>query len=255
MDLFLIAPGGLVIDAANLPANVRHAKGATYELFQVDFPQSGRWTMSVYGKDVPTGGEFVNVFASTQGMSYLYQPMSVSVPPALTSGDFEAGRGVGWREYSSNNFALITNNIGGGLNSYSGSWLAWLGGVYNETSILSQSVTVPAATPILSFYHVIQSADACGNDRMTVRVGGNDVVKADLCRSTQTGGWARRTINLSSYAGQTVLLEFEVRTNGSENSNLFIDDVAFVTAAAARQQGARAPAASDADLPAVLKAR
>lgn len=257
MELSLVAPGGLTIDADNLPANVSHAKGATYELFQVDFPQPGQWTMSVYGKDVPSGGEPVNVFASTQGMSYLYQPMSVSVPPTLTNGNFEAGRGVGWQEYSSNNFALVTNNFSGNdLTPYSGNWAAWLGGLYDETSILSQLVTVPAATPVLSYYQAIQSADACGNDRMTVRVSGNDVVKTDLCRATQTGGWVRRSINLSSHAGKTVLLEFVVTTNGEKNSNLFIDDVSFVPAAAAAQQPEEnVPAAGGVDYPAVLKER
>lgn len=256
MELSLVAPGGLTIDADNLPANVSHAKGATYELFQVDFPQPGQWTMSVYGKDVPSGGESVNVFASTQGMSYLYQPMSISVPPTLTNGNFEAGRGVGWQEYSSNNFALVTKDFSGNdLTPYSGNWAAWLGGVYDETSILSQLVTVPAATPVLNYYQAIQSYDDCGNDRMTVRVGGNDVVKADLCRATNTGGWVRRSINLSSHAGKTVILEFVVTTNDKENSNLFIDDVSFVSVAAAQQPEESVPAAGGVDYPAVLKER
>jgi len=187
----------------------------------------------------------------------VFLPLSISVPPTLTNGNFEAGRGVGWQEYSSNNFALVTDDFSDSeLVPHSGAWLAWLGGVYNETSILSQSVTVPAATPILSYYHVIQSADACGNDRFVVRVGGQAVVTTDLCRSTQTGGWARRTINLSSRAGQAVLLEFVVTTNGEKNSNLFIDDVSFVPAAAAAQQPEESvPAAGGVDYPAVLKER
>ena len=37
-------------------------------------------------------------------------------------------------------------------------------------------------------------------------------------------------VNLGAYVGQAVTLQFRVETNGSLNSNLFIDDVSFTNA-------------------------
>jgi len=49
----------------------------------------------------------------------------------------------------------------------------------------------------------------------------------DLCSSQNTNGWVKHVVNLSAYAGQSVTLQIRVETDGSDNSNLFVDDVAF----------------------------
>ena len=80
----------------------------------------------------------------------------------------------------------------------------------------------------MSYWYWIGSADSCGNDYFRVKIGASTVYTHNLCSSTATGGWVNKKIDLNAYAGQTVLLRFEVTTNGSNNSNMFLDDVSFV---------------------------
>ena len=108
-----------------------------------------------------------------------------------------------------------------------------MGGLDDETSILSQQVTIPAGQTVFSYYYWIGSSDTCGYDYGYIYVEGVRVKEIQLCESTSTGGWVRGTANLSAYAGQTVILEFVVETDGSVNSNLFIDDVALGSSLAA----------------------
>ena len=49
----------------------------------------------------------------------------------------------------------------------------------------------------------------------------------DLCSDNNTGGWVKKVVNLSAYAGQSVEIQIRAECDGSFNSNLFIDHVAF----------------------------
>lgn len=49
----------------------------------------------------------------------------------------------------------------------------------------------------------------------------------DLCTSANTGGWVEHVVNLNAYAGQSVTLQIRTETDGSNISNLFVDDVVF----------------------------
>ncbi|MCA9867615.1 MAG: trypsin-like serine protease [Anaerolineae bacterium] len=166
------------------------------------------------------------------------------VPPAtpLVNGNFEQGPGKGWSEYSSNGFGLITNDFESNtdVSAHSGSWAAWLGGLNDETSILGQEVTVQPGQTVLSYYYWIGSEDDCGYDFGDIYVDTNFLKGYDLCQSTSTGQWVRGTADLSAYLGQKVLLEFVVTTDGSANSNFFLDDVALGGSLAATEP-ARAP--------------
>ena len=160
-------------------------------------------------------------------------PTPIPPPNAIVNPGFEQGRGVGWQEVSAQGWVLIMNSgFPTGVSPHSGQWAAWLGGAHNEISYVRQSVTIPAGAPILSFWAWIASADACGYDFGGVLVNSTVVNQFNLCSSTATGGWVRRTVNLSAYVGQTVALQLRVETDGSLNSNLFIDDVSLTNAVA-----------------------
>jgi hypothetical protein len=126
---------------------------------------------------------------------------------------------------STNGFDLVTNDFEGVINAHSGSWGAWLGGDYYETSAIYQQITVPTGSPRLSYWYWIGSSDICGYDVGGVAINEDAVDGYWLCASTSTGGWVQRTIDLSAYAGQSVTLYFLADTDGTFNSNLFIDDV------------------------------
>lgn len=158
-------------------------------------------------------------------------PSSVIVNPG-----FEQGRGVGWQEYSTHGWVLIANSgFPPGVNPHGGQWAAWLGGEYSDISYVRQSVTIPAGASLLSYWTWIASADACGYDYGGVLVDSTVVSVFNLCSSTNTNGWVRRTVDLSAYVGQAVALQLRVETDSSLNSNLFIDDVSLTNAAGAVQ--------------------
>jgi hypothetical protein len=102
-----------------------------------------------------------------------------------------------------------------------------LGGEYDDNSYIQQQVTVPAGQSYLSYWHWIASADYCGYDFGGVLVNGSVVEAYELCIDTNTGGWVQRVVDLSIYAGTSVTLEIRAECDSTNNSNLFIDQVAF----------------------------
>lgn len=176
----------------------------------------------------------------------VYMPTALHLPPPpapLVNGDFEAGA-TGWTEFSALGFDLIVQDFPGSITPHSGTWAAWLGGEDNETSTISQQVTVPADAATLSYWHWIASADICWKDRFSLKVNGTRVHTYLLCESSDTNGWQKVSVNLGAYAGQKVNLELSVTTDESLNSNLIIDDVSFGAAqTAAAEEPATAPVA------------
>jgi hypothetical protein len=132
---------------------------------------------------------------------------------------------------------------------HTGSWAVWSGGDDNELSYIQQSVTVPAASPYLAYWHWIASAEViCGADIGMVQVNGTTVDQYNLCSSEDTFGWVLHVVNLGTYGGQTVQLRIGSATDGSLNSNLFVDDVAFQASPIASASTPVAPPALGSDL-------
>jgi immune inhibitor A len=170
----------------------------------------------------------------------LYLPLAKRGFPAtsgtIPNGNFESGH-ANWTEYSTvSGYGVIVNSFyPTSVSPHGGSWGVWLGGVTGYTTYtkyIQQSVTVGSLNPYLSFYQWSASADYCSYDFAYVSVNGTPIYTRDLCTDTDTGGWVRSSLNLTSYVGQTVTLQFRAVTDGVLNSNWFIDDVAFSTTAA-----------------------
>ena len=147
-------------------------------------------------------------------------------PPSqpIKNGDFEMGNAY-WTEYSSGGYELIQIPPANMPQPTSGSYLVWLGGAANETSRISQSFTVPANLTKLKFNFWIASQDVCGYDKLRIRASGTVVGSLNLCEENNTNGWVVGYLSLADYANQSITLEFEVTTDGSLNSNFFMDDV------------------------------
>ena len=124
-----------------------------------------------------------------------------------------------------------------------------MGGAPNEVSDLNQVLVVSAAQPLLQFYYQIASEDACGNDAVTVQINQTPVHAIALCQEKNSSGWTAATVDLASYAGQSVTLHFHATLNDSLNSNFFLDDVAFI----ARPGGDGSNSAFRLFLPTMLK--
>jgi hypothetical protein len=151
--------------------------------------------------------------------------------PVIPNGNFESGA-VSWTEFSTLGWNIIDQwTI---VQSHSGSWYSWLGGEYDETQYIEQNITVPSSCPYLVFYHWIASAETtCGSDNGFVRINGTNVETVQLCDANDTFGWVKKSIDLSSYANQTVSLQIRAETDSDLNSNWFIDDVSLQESASA----------------------
>jgi|GEM_PF-2084760 hypothetical protein len=149
----------------------------------------------------------------------------VMVNPILNGG-FENGKDGSWTEYSSIGYVdLIIEAGAAGMDVHGGDWLAWMGGMGNYETTLSQSFTIPAGQTILSFWYMVESTDSCEHDYLYVIVNDNQVYSLTLC--TDTSVWEYEEVDLQAWEGQPVTVEFSVDLNASVDSNLFLDDVAL----------------------------
>ena len=213
------------------------------------FPGGSSCTTSICGAGIVNAQLAVTQEPSVPD-EFVYLPFVVragSNPPPtndpLDNPGFEAGPAV-WTEFSSNGYDLILN--GGfppGVNPRTGNWAVWLGGLPDEISFIQQSVTIPNDKPYLHYWHWIASGDICGYDFGGVLINNVVVNVYDLCSDTSTGGWQKHIINLNAYKGQTVTLQIRAETDGSLNSNLFVDDLSF--SASASLAGGEAPVGND----------
>ncbi|MEE4546012.1 putative Ig domain-containing protein [Streptomyces sp. V4-01] len=137
---------------------------------------------------------------------------------------FETGTASPWTASS----GVIDNSTGEA--AHSGSWKAWLNGYgTTHTDTLSQSVTVPAActSATFTFYLHIDTAETTTTtayDKLTVAAGTTTL--ATYSNLNKATGYAQKSINLSSYAGQTVTLKFTGTEDSSLQTSFVIDDTA-----------------------------
>ncbi len=159
----------------------------------------------------------------------IYIPLTTiggTINGPLANGDFEQGS-VDWMEYSTHGWDLIIEDFYSTVPAHGGNWLVWLGGDFEDTSFVSQNVTILPETPYLHFWYWIGSYDTCGHDFFRVKIDSVPILTKNLCSSQGTGGWVEGVVNLSVYVGSNRILKFEVTTDDILNSNFFLDDVSL----------------------------
>lgn len=168
-----------------------------------------------------------------KGESLLLRDEAAVAGPAavmadFVNGGFENGADGSWKEYSLNGWPLILMEEYLLAPPHRGRWGVWLGGDNDELSAIRQQVKIPSkkADAVMSWWLWIASEDTCGHDYFYLWIN-DSYGRLDLCATKNTGGWARATSDLRDWAGQTVWVQLSVETNGSLNSNAFVDDVAF----------------------------
>ena len=154
------------------------------------------------------------------------------IPPCsgIVNCDFESGS-TAWTVYSLLGYPVIYSSSEPLLHitPRSGIFLAWLGNHNNEVSYVQQQVTISSSASTLVYWQWIESEDYCGFDYDYAQVLINDkpVNKYDLCTTTSTIIWVKHSIELSAYAGQTVNLQINIKTDGTKISSLYLDDVSL----------------------------
>ncbi|MCE7989107.1 MAG: serine protease [Caldilinea sp. CFX5] len=145
---------------------------------------------------------------------------------SLGNSNFEAGA-TSWKEFSLRNAKLVVKAETAKIAAHSGLWISYLAGLNREVSFVNQKITLPRQQAGLQFWYWISSNDDCGFDFGGILVNSVVVDKFDLCTTTATKGWKLRTVNLNTYAGQTVELQIRAETDSFGPSILLIDDVAL----------------------------
>ena len=148
---------------------------------------------------------------------------------AIANGYFESGQDGSWQEYSNYGWDIIRHEVSLPLSPHRGSWAAWLGGDFDHISFISQEVTIPGGVSTLSYCNWIASEDSGGYDIGSVLINDTIVQVIELCEANNTGLWVKRNVDLSAYVGQKVTIQIRVETDGSLNSNFFVDDMTLDT--------------------------
>jgi hypothetical protein len=136
---------------------------------------------------------------------------------------FESGNTV-W----SSTAGVIDNSSG--RPARTGSWKAWLDGYgTTHTDTLSQSVTIPAGcAATLSFWIRIDSSETTTTiqyDKLTVKAGSTTLATYSNLNENTT--YTQKSFNLSSFAGQTVTINFTGTEDISLQTSFVIDDTAL----------------------------
>ncbi|WP_245795634.1 putative Ig domain-containing protein [Actinacidiphila alni] len=141
----------------------------------------------------------------------------------LTNPGFESGA-TGWTQSS----GVIDNSTS--APAHSGSYKAWLDGYgTTHTDTLSQSVTIPSTctSATFTFYLYVSSQETTTStayDKLTVAAGSTTL--ATYSNLNKGSGYVQRSVNLSSYKGQTVTLKFTGTEDSSLATSFLIDDTA-----------------------------
>jgi serine protease len=142
----------------------------------------------------------------------------------IGNGGFETGSISPW----SSTAGVLNNSTA--EPAHSGSWDAWLDGYgTTHTDTLSQSVTIPSGcSATLTFWLHIDTAETTTTtafDTLTVKLGSTTL--ATYSNLNHNTGYAQKSFNVSSFAGQTVTLLYTGSEDISLQTSFVIDDVAL----------------------------
>lgn len=145
----------------------------------------------------------------------------------LQDGGFEDGYTY-WSQCGTGVSASIQTSV-----VHGGTHAAKMGGtttVPNGDAALCQSFTIPSGSPSITFW-IQESTDltsSSGDYQAGELTSASGTVRKNLYKETaSTSGWVQRTVDLSSFAGQTVVLKFVVHGNGASGHHIvqYIDDI------------------------------
>ncbi len=164
--------------------------------------------------------------ASGQGaFTWIVNPASGCGSPGQKLGNpgFETGTATPWTAST----GIVDNSSSEPART--GSWKAWLDGYgSSHTDTLAQTLTIPAGcTASLNFYLHIDTAETTTTAYDTLKVQIGSTTLATYSNLNKATGYTLRSINLSSYAGQTITLKFTGTEDSSLQTSFVIDDTAL----------------------------
>ncbi|MEV6795760.1 putative Ig domain-containing protein [Streptomyces sp. NPDC051320] len=208
----------LTYSATGLPAGL--SINASTGLITGTPTATGTSSVTVTAKDSTnaSGSTSFNWTVSTSGGG------GCTAAQLLGNAGFETGSAAPWSASS----GMVDNSSG--EPAHSGSWKAWLDGYGStHTDTVSQSVTVPAGChATLSYYLHIDTDESTGSRAYdTLKVTAGSTTVASYSNLNANNGYALKSVDLSSFAGQTVTLKFTGAEDVSLGTSFVIDDTAL----------------------------
>ncbi|MEU3859989.1 M1 family aminopeptidase [Streptomyces sp. NPDC028722] len=154
-------------------------------------------------------------------------PAACAPAQVISNGGFESGTSP-WTQSPS---TVITSRSG--QSAHGGGSYAWLDGAGStRTDTLGQSVTIPSgcATATLGFWLHTDTAETTTSvayDKLTAKIGSTTL--ATYSNLDQNTGYVHKTIDVSSFAGQTVNLSFTGTEDSSLQTSFVLDDITLDT--------------------------
>ncbi|HLN65106.1 MAG TPA: peptidase S8, partial [Symbiobacteriaceae bacterium] len=125
---------------------------------------------------------------------------------------------------STNGYELIDTT-----RPHTGSYSAYLAGYNSGTDTISQTVTIPTNGTLKYYWYMTSSeGTTTAYDYFRVKLYNGSTLVATLKTHSNTEGrnaWVQDSISLSTYAGQTLRIEFSATTDSSAVTSFFVDDV------------------------------
>jgi hypothetical protein len=215
---------------------IRNTAGSTLATVLNVCSNSGSWTSVSYDTSAYAGQTVVlwfnghdDGYASDPTYSFLDDvAVSTYTPSAnvVQNPGFETGTLGSWS--ASGAFTPVISTSG-----HSGSYSARVGSTnpVNGNSTLTQTVTVPAGTSTLTFWYQPHCTDTITYDQiqMQVRNASGSTLATVLNACSNSGAWTQASLNMSPYAGQTVVLWFNDHDDGyaGDPTYFLLDDVSL----------------------------
>jgi hypothetical protein len=145
----------------------------------------------------------------------------------VPNGDFETGSFSPWKAAGNPSPKLVSSPVHGGLKA------AQLGltKAKKGDSKLSQTVTVPSGSPHLTFFYLPKCKGTLAKDQiqMQVRSTGGSTLATVLNVCENLDSFQPVDVDMSAYAGQTVVLFFKNHDDGKSGQPTYfvVDDVAL----------------------------
>ena len=215
---------------------IRNTSGATLATVLNVCPASASWTSVTFDTSA-YAGQTVVLWFNDHDDGYAGDPtyfladdvaVTTYTPAAnvVQNPGFETGSLSSWS--ASGAFLPVVSTT-----AHTGSYSARLGSTsaVNGNSTLTQTVTVPSGTSTLSFWYQPHCTDTITYDQIQMQIrstaGATLATVLNVC--SNSGAWTQVSFNVSTYAGQTVVLWFNDHDDGyaTDPTYFLLDDVSL----------------------------